>query len=189
VEVRFVAGPPPEGLAPVFSVFDGQRRKILLLGVDAEDVVLQRRTGASALRLDSPELRWPGMLDGVEGGDTLDLRLTHGDRGLCLTIDERTRCETTPDVGAGWTLLLSPDGLSPPTTAVVGVLWTLLMGMLIGLPRGAPWLRLTLVAALTVVILALSANLPYMRGSLPQAVALFSGTVLGLLIRRRIGVR
>jgi hypothetical protein len=61
--------------------------------------------------------------------------------------------------------------------------------MLIGLPRGAPWLRLTLVAALTVVILALSANLPYMRGSLPQAVALFSGTVLGLLIRRRIGVR
>lgn len=189
IDIEFVAGPAPDGLAPVFSVFDARRRRIFLLGVEDRDAVVHRWTRATDLRLDSPEIRWPRMLDGVESGDTLDLRLTRGDSGLCLTIDERTRCDTTPGVGAGWTLLLSPDGLSPPTTALAGVLWMLLMGALIGLPGGSPRLRLTLVGALTVVIMAVSANLPYMRGSLPQAGALFAGTVLGLLIRRRIGVR
>jgi glycopeptide antibiotics resistance protein len=57
LEVRAIAGPEPDGLSPLFAIFDEQRREILLLGQDREDLVLRLRSRANDARLDRPELR------------------------------------------------------------------------------------------------------------------------------------
>lgn len=73
VRVRFVAGPPPPGLAPIFSVYDDRRERIFLLGADRDDLVLTLRRRADDARLDRPEVRLTGGLRGVEAGDTVEL--------------------------------------------------------------------------------------------------------------------
>lgn len=188
VDVRFVAGPAPPGLAPVFSIFDEKARRIFLLGADGADVVVERWTRATTFRLDSPELRWPGALRGVEAGDTVRVRLARRDDSLCLTVDRETRCDTVPGGGSGWTLLLSPGG-SAPFRGAIGVFWMTLMGALVAFPIRSWRLGTGLVGVLAVVSLALSADLPYLRGSLPQTLALLVGAAAAFLIRPRLEVR
>ena len=119
LEIRAIAGPRPDGLSPLFAVFDEQRREILLLALDREDVVLRTRMRASDARLDRPELH---VAEGLwrqrspRPGDTLSFSLVaHAGR---YEINGVRRGFT---VGDGWGLLLYMQNL--PFQNVVSAAW------------------------------------------------------------------
>lgn len=185
VDVTFVAGPRPPSLAPVFSVFDGRRRRIFLLGIDGGDVVVHRWTVATTLRLDTPALRWPGAMRGATVGDTVRMRFARGDDAPCLNVNGRTECDTAIGAGAGWTLLLSPEGLTPAQHRTAGILWMLVLGALIGAAPWRPRTRMTLLGVVTALVVALPWTLPYLSTTVLPGAALLAGGLTGLLTRRR----
>ncbi len=103
IVVSFVAGPEPSGLAPVFSIYDGMEREILVLGARESDLVFRLRRRASDWRLRSPEALYPGTVP--SNGDTALVRLTVRDRSTCLEIPH-DYCLPLATPGRGWSLLL-----------------------------------------------------------------------------------
>ena len=103
IVVSFVAGPEPFGLAPVFSIYDGMEREILVLGARASDLVFRLRRRASDWRLRSPEALYPGTAP--SNGDTALVRLAVRDRSTCLEIPHGD-CLPFATPGRGWSLLL-----------------------------------------------------------------------------------
>lgn len=124
VFVRFVTGPPTGGLAPLFSIFDGDERQILFIGVDGTAAFYARRSLGLALRLDHPGLAWREVLT-APVGDTVALRVVRNPRGVCLVVDGAERCGAGLGVRDGWRLLMSPPAteLSPGLGALLGFLW------------------------------------------------------------------
>ena len=98
--IRAVLGPQPEGLSPLFAIADEQRREILLLGLDRNDLVLRVLTRADNARLDRPELRVPAWRQ-AHSGDTASVFIV-AHRGR-YAINGVERGFT---VGNGWALLL-----------------------------------------------------------------------------------
>ena len=103
IVVSFVAGQEPVGLAPVFSIYDGMEREILVLGARESDLVFRLRRRASDWRLRSPEALYPGSAPST--GDTALVRLTVRDRSTCLEIPYDD-CLPLATPGRGWSLLL-----------------------------------------------------------------------------------
>lgn len=183
VEVSLVVGPVPPAPAPIFSIYDGRRREIFFLGADGPDVMVWRWTLGRSLRLDDPALRWPDALGGVSPGDTATIRFFGSGRAPCLEV-RGPRGLRGPDCrgpgpGAGWTLLLSAGEGGRETTAALGLLWSLLVGALLGSvsPRAAT--RSVAVAALAAVALLVAWRLPWLEASGVQALALVAGAALG----------
>ena len=151
VAVSFEAGPAPEGVAPVFSVYDEGEVEVFLLGVDHADVVYRERMRARAIRLDQPVYRFPGVLDSVGAGTTVRLRLDRRPDGYCVEVGaapgepaSRT-CAGGFTVGDTWQLLysLAPSG---PRRALAGAGWVFLvvlgLALLTGSGRHVPGLAL-----------------------------------------------
>lgn len=138
VRVRFVAAPPPPGVAPVFSIFDERRREILLLGADGQDLVLRYRTRALSARFDQPDLRLRGAFRNVAPGDTLELTVHRPvDAGFCARLRmpasaRASRCGLRHSVGRGWALLRYPAGIARGPRPLLDFLW----GALLALPAG-----------------------------------------------------
>jgi hypothetical protein len=114
VEVTFVVGPRTTMVAPVFSVFDRDRKENFLLGADGDDLVLHVRRLAVAGRFNAPDLRWHGALAGHAQGDTLRVVATH-DRAGAWCLERRARdsadrrCGLQLRASTGWALLLFPE--------------------------------------------------------------------------------
>lgn len=126
--ISFVAGPLPLGLAPVFSIYDGMEREILVLGVRDQDLVFRLRRRASDWRLRSPEALYPGAV--TTDGDTALVRLVVRDRSTCLEIPDGD-CIPLATPGRGWSLLL---GAAPAQNAehVADFLWLGLLFVPVG---------------------------------------------------------
>ena len=103
IVVSFVAGSEPFGLAPVFSIYDGMQREILVLGARDGDLVFRLRRRASDWRLRSPEARYPGTAPA--SGDTALVRMTVRDGSTCMEIPN-AECLALATPGRGWSLLL-----------------------------------------------------------------------------------
>ena len=158
--ISFVAGPEPFGLAPVFSIYDGMEREILVLGARDRDLVFRLRRRASDWRLRSPEALYPGTVP--TNGDTALVRMVVHDRATCLEIPEG-ECVSLATPGRGWSLLL---GSAPARGAehIADIVWLGLLFMPIGY-----WLRPRREAALGLVI-----GLAGLLGA-----SLFSGSMTG----------
>jgi VanZ family protein len=141
--ITFAAGPMSFGLAPVFSIFDGMQREILVLGARDRDLVFRLRRRASDWRLRSPEALYPGAVP--TNGDTALVRIVVHDRATCLEIPEG-QCVPLATPGRGWSLLL---GSAPARGAehIADILWLGLLFMPIGY-----WLRPRRDAALGLAI-------------------------------------
>lgn len=179
VEVRFLAGPPPDRLSPIFSVFDRNEREVFLLGADGEDLVVRRRRLADRLRLDRPELRVRGALAGLLPGDTLDAVVRGQGAATCVSLSpvEVRECPMRYPPGRGWALLLFPEELSRPWLLGLDALWAGLLALPLGL-----WLRRDAVAWLGPSLLAagLWVGAP-VTGLLPAGLPEALGAVGGLL--------
>src|SRR5690606_37896608 len=84
LEIEAISGPPPTGLAPIFSISAGRRREVLLIGAEGNDVVYRYRTRATWARLQSPELRVAGALRGTRPGESLRITITRSGNGHCI---------------------------------------------------------------------------------------------------------
>jgi hypothetical protein len=171
LHVRALAGPATQRLAPLFAIFDGDRREILLLGAQRAELVLRVHTRAAAWRFDRPDLRLPA-LQHVGIGDTVSVRVV-GDAGNGrYTIDGTERGFT---VGIGWALLMYPETF--PFKAVVSAVW---IGVVF-LPAGF-WLR-TRIDGLTggLGILSGLALVPALTPLLPTPASQWMAAALGLL--------
>jgi hypothetical protein len=183
VRVEAVAGPPPPALAPVFSIYDHLRREVVLLGVDREDAVFRYRTLGTALRLDQPDLRFPGALRGVRAGEPLRLALSGAGRDRCLRVNAARECSLGFTVADAWTLLLFPSRLFRAARGPLGALWLALLF----LPAGT-WIRgrrqaLAAGAAVAAGLL----GVPFAAGLLPTpawaVAAALGGMAAGALAR------
>jgi len=122
LNVRAVAGPRTERLAPLFSIHDSEQREVLLVGPDGDDLVLHVRSRAVEVLLRPTELRWRGALAGVAPGDTLAVSVRREPTGYCLVANGRERCRLTFTAGQAWLLLQSYPGLAPAAQTLLACL-------------------------------------------------------------------
>ncbi|TVP44911.1 MAG: VanZ family protein [Gemmatimonadales bacterium] len=197
VVVAFETGPPPARTAPLFSVFTGAQREVIVLGVAGEDAVLRLPYLATTLRLDRPDTRIRGAFGGMETGDPGELSFWlstegtdgPGDGSACLRLArgaegrdgvEAERCGLRPTLGQGWTLLLYPTRFPPWLRSAIAWGWLLGLGFVPGLVARSR--RAAGLAGLGLVVVGGSA--PWLLGSaaiLPvgQGLALLAGVLLG----------
>lgn len=124
--VTAIAGPAPDRLAPLFSIYDDREREILMIAPRGHDLVIRIRTRGLAHGLDRPYLTLRDALRAVQPGDTLRLTLWRegGPHGpLCLTLDGKQDCALRFTAGAGWSILIFPQSLAPWVRALLNTLW------------------------------------------------------------------
>jgi hypothetical protein len=129
VELRVdaIAGPPPAGLAPIFNIYDDRQREILFIGAYFEDLVLRYRTRSAEVRLDRPELRWIGGLEGVAEGDPLRLRLRRSEGGYCLEVNGVEHCPPGYTVRDVWGVLYFAESEAPELRDILGLCWLVIL--------------------------------------------------------------
>lgn len=122
-------GPPPSGLAPIFSIYDEHQREIMLLGADDQDLVYRWRTMSDRFRLDRAEIRFTGLLGAVEPGDTVALAVAPsesaapGARGYCARAGQAVTCHPGLTADQTWTLLFYGEGWKARSRRLLGLLW------------------------------------------------------------------
>lgn len=171
-----VAGPAPRRLAPIFSVFDGYQRRILLLGADGPDLVFEARTRAGAARMDEPSSRIPGALAAVAPGDTLRLGVSRESGRYCVSVSAEAHCFPLPGPVAGWRVLYGLEGADPAFRRGVDLLWAALLVLPVGLCLRR---RRESAVAMVVVVLALLA-LPHLVGLRPAGAMELAAAALGV---------
>jgi hypothetical protein len=176
VVVRALAGPRTAGVAPLFSIFDGEHREVLLVGPDRDDLVLHVRSRAAALLLRPAEFRWPRALAGVSPGDSLAVTVRREPSGYCLALNGLERCGLAHTAGEAWSLFQSLPGLSPGAQAVLAFVTMFLLGLPVGLvtvAKGRGWFGPALV-------LGGSLGVPLLVGLAPTPPLQVAGLALGL---------
>ncbi len=180
LELRFVAGPRPERLAPILALFDPSEREVLLVGLDDRDLVVRFRTRAAGLRLDGPDLRVRGVSSALSPGDTVGVRLDalgHGVRiGLAGPIVVPDRAVRVP-AARGWGFLMAPARLAGPAAGAVDALWMLLWTLPL-----AYWTRGQALAGAVAVWAAGLVVLPFPNPFVGPSVAGLVGIVIGLVL-------
>lgn len=140
IRIRFVAGDPPSGLAPVFGLHDDRGRLAVLIGVDGRDLVVTFGRRADAARLDRPVLRLRDGLAGFSAGDTLAVdvaSLPSGAYRLSATaLPPRGGAGATGTRGFApgrtWALLFFVEGWSGWIAGAIDLLWLAGLGMPLG---------------------------------------------------------
>jgi hypothetical protein len=158
ITATVVSGPPPEGTAPIVSVFDEAQRQVLVLAQDRGNILFAMRTGLAAVELADQNLVLPGF-PGSTPGDTV--HLTAGNiRGTVLVRAESggrvKEARWRRSAGWLWSGLHPFYKIIPPTAWVLTALW--LGGLLVPggywlarATRGVsplPWLLLTVTLGL-----------------------------------------
>ena len=103
IELLFVAGPQPPAPAPIFAIYDGMEREIVMFGASGADLMIRLRRRAADWRLRSPDSRYAGA--SPPAGDTVAARLAVRGRSTCLEIGA-PECRALATPGRGWSLLL-----------------------------------------------------------------------------------
>jgi hypothetical protein len=189
VEVVAVAGTPPPRLASIFSIYSSRREEIVLIGPRGDDLVHREFTRASYLRLDNPERRAAGLMEGVAPGDTVRLRAERTGAGVCLALDDREVCDVGFTPGAGWMLFYDRTGWGERPRALLGAAWLLALAFPFGFwSRRHPWSGLAAAGLAAGVLLV-----PWRVGLLPftplelagVAAGIGAGAALARLLRQR----
>jgi hypothetical protein len=182
IRLRLTAGPAPRGLAPVFQIVDGHRQGVLELHALGHDLILRGYNPARILKLDQPDARWAGAMTDVPVGDTVTLVVDRSRGSVCMSVDDRERCNLAPSLGDGWGHVLNVEG--PPVwfRATMALAWAVGLGGLIGLTASR---RAALSVGVAVAVVGYLGTVisPDVRPSLVHAVMLVAGTGLGALLR------
>lgn len=123
--VDFLTGPHPSSLAPVFSVFDEHQIEVLVVGVDAEAIIIRMRRLAGTLGLHAPEIRFERFHP--PEGTEVTLRLTREEGLFCIRLEGMDSCRTATTPARGWSLLI---GIPLPSwaTGFLDAVWLTLLG-------------------------------------------------------------
>jgi hypothetical protein len=185
--VRGVAGPRVPALGSLLSIADEQAREIVLLGPDRDALVMRRRTRASSVRLEQPDLRAEGALRGIVPDVALDVVVRADGNGYCLAVNERASCGLGFTVGRGWGLISFPEGLPRWLQVLLDDLWAAALLVPLGFwlmgRRAGPLAVLAALAGL--ILVPITTGL--MTAPPGQMVGAAAGLLVGLALRRRLG--
>jgi hypothetical protein len=131
LEITFIAGPPPRELSHLLAIFDDRQQGVLMLMVQRDDLIFQRRTLSVPLLLDQPFIRWRGGLT-VPEGDTVRVAVWQEPRNLCMQIDARIRCDLSAGVEGGWRLLHRLFSAPSRLEGLLEVVWLILLSLPMG---------------------------------------------------------
>jgi hypothetical protein len=149
--IRFLAGPPPRGPAPIVSI-QTEELEIIQLGAIDEDFVYSYWGAGDVLRMDHGVLRLHRALEGVQVGDTVELSFAFDKRGYCIDVNGRSRCGAAFTVGDTWTVLVSTDWSALTTTAVaLAWLWVVFLPCGYFADSGGRVLAITIGATISLV--------------------------------------
>ena len=182
-----IAGPPPDRLAQILSVRDGDSREIFLLGARGEDLVIRYRTRAAGARLDQPGLVVPGALRDARAGERvrIDLWGEGEDDAYCVAVNGKERCDVGFSAGSGWKLLLFTEGMPVRLRIALDLLWIAAWLVPVGYYSRRRLSGGLSTAAAAVALLAL----PGLVGLLPlsggEAAAALGGWLVGFALRAR----
>lgn len=123
LEVTALAGPAPEGMAPLFSIFDDREREILMIAPQRNDLVVQFWTRSLGWGLDRPYATLAGALNGVRPGDTVQVRWWRQDGHACVLVNSRRDCHLGFTAGAGWSVLIYPESFGSWLRDLLDAMW------------------------------------------------------------------
>jgi len=183
IRLSFQAASPPAALAPVMRIGDRSQREALQIGALGPDLILRGWSPARVLKLDQPDVRWVGAMDGVAVGDTVTLVIDRGRDSVCMSIDGRERCNLAPSLADGWGHILYLEGPPAWFRDLVSLMWAAGLGGLMGLASGSRRSALAAVFGVALVGYLASHISPDVRPSVFYATTLVVGAVLGALLR------
>ncbi|MDT8342061.1 MAG: VanZ family protein, partial [Longimicrobiales bacterium] len=183
LEAVVVKGPPPHGVAPVVSIYDGWQREILLLGAHREDLVFRERTRAQAVGLDFHDLRLRDALAPFAVGDTLTIGARRTDGVLCLRVDAGEVCGVGMTPGRTWGLLMNLEGAPPWFRTLLDALWMATLFVLVGVVGGGVRRTLLAGAAAVLAVLMVVAATPLVPGPWLDWAGLTLGVLAGAAAR------
>lgn len=186
VQIRAVAGPPVPRLASLFGVADDRQRGILLIGPRGEDLVVRYRMRAAAARLDQPDLRVHGAMEGIVPGDTFDVIYWRTADGSCVAVNRRApTCGLGYTPGRGWALLLYHESLPDWLRRTLDLSWLFALAFPVGYWLSLRWESAAATVLVGFALLALPGLVGLQRASLAECasalVALSVGHVLARL--------
>jgi hypothetical protein len=183
--VRALAGPRLPALGPLFSIYDDQRREIVLVGPDRDDLVLRYRTRALVARLEQPDVRAAGALRGITPGDPLQVVVRGDGRGYCIVVNQRSACGLGFTVGRGWALLSYPEKLPIWFRGLLDDVWIACLLVPVGF-----WMNGRKTGLLVIVIVGAGLTfVPAVTGLIPTPPGEIVGAAVGLGLGLALGSR
>jgi VanZ family protein len=184
LRVTAEAGRPPDGQAALLLVTDQERREILLLGPDAEDLVFRFHSRGERLGLEGARIRLAAALRGLSDGERFRVEAKRDAADLCLNLNGRQHCGLGFTIGDGWSLLLPDWHWLARHRRLFGAVW---LGMLL-FPLGY-WgkpSRTTAVAwaAVLATLLLAPAATGLLSTPFAQVVGALGGAGAGACVRR-----
>jgi len=184
IHVLARAGPPPQGLAPLFTVHDQHHHEILLLGVDGDDLVFRYRTRAVAWGFIGPEIRARAALRGVRWRTPLTVIVHRAGYAYCVSVNATEHCGLGYTIGTGWALLLGNQSIFISLQPTLRVVWLFVLFFPTGLSARFGWAF----SASTALSLACLLLLPAPVGLLPtprvELLSALVGCLAGWATRR-----
>ena len=173
------AGPPPEALAPVVSIYDDRQKEIVLLGASGSGLVYRFRMIADEVRLDGADLEFDGALEGVVAGEVVEVGVNRRGAEWCASAGRRRVC--VPGFTAADTRMLlyyRPDWRGA-TREAIGLLWLAALFAPVGLV-GRSWVSRGAGAAVAAVgLTALPSVFGFAASPLIEVLAGLAGIGLG----------
>lgn len=181
LRVAFLTAAPRPGMAPLFHVTDGEKSAILVT-VRRTDFVVELRTRATSLGLDSPLLLFQEQLEGTNPGDTLVSEISWDDRAGVVVESATRRSTLAPRPDRGWALLLGYGSSIPVYARIADAVWMMLLLFPLGLVSAA---RRDRMAVLVVLVGACAAAMAWTVLRLPAWESMTAGFAAWLLGTRR----
>lgn len=192
MEVLVHAGPESSGIVPLVLLTDADGNDDLFLGLDNLDIVIQYRTNGMSLHLDRPLVRWPRGAARWAEGDTISLRFSGIGGGIVVDQSGGTAVDPFPPArgprdlrvptARGWGFLMYPRFAARRSGTLIDVLWMVLLAFPLGI-WGAPRAAAVCAVAWMGVLVTLPVAAPLLSMSIPGALGVPAGMVLGLVAR------
>ncbi len=189
IYVEAIAGPPIERLGSLVSIYDDRHREIMLIGPDGSDLVYRHRTRGVSLRFDQPDLRLYGRMAGIEAGDRLEVSLSQGREGRCLSLNGTGQCGLAFAMGSGWATLYYPEISAQALASVLNAVWLAFLCL-----PGAFWstgartlARHMLMLLAAFIVIPMVSDLSSVSAA--EVLGAAAGVSLGFGLRRLLGSR